>query len=167
MPIKVIACCLLIYACVQPARQPASSIVNRQDTGVNRMDTGKQLSISQGDTVYINTRCAVMVSPDSQLLEKRKKELGEEMFQTGYDDYAYYMNQCYGFFEKHHLPIIETRGSKYISFSGNKVGRAVVRTDTLEDLYNIYLFDPSGAPYLADMIMIDDEYAHYFGKDSL
>ena len=158
---------MLISACVQPARQPDSAIVNLQDTVVNRQDTGKELTIRHADTVYINTRCAVMVSPDSLLFEKRKKELGEEMFQAGYDDYAYYMNECYGFFEKHHLPVIETRGSKYISFTGNKVDRAVVRTDTLEDLYNIYLFDPSGAPYLADMIMIEDEYAHYFGKDSL
>lgn len=114
------------------------------------------------DTLIINTKSATFYTPDSLQVAKRMKEVGEENFRAGADDYMYYMHVSIDYLEKHGIPVISAKHKKYISFNMPGQPASIVKLDTLKDLWGIYLFNPGQAPHFTDILAIEDEYKAYF-----
>lgn len=114
------------------------------------------------DTLTINKKAAVFYSPDSLQIAKRKKEIGEEDFYTGADDYLSYMHLSHDFLDSVNLTILDAKNKKVLRFLSNDKSQTFIKLDTLKELWGIYLFDPNKKQKLADMTVIDEEYKDYF-----
>lgn len=114
------------------------------------------------DTLTIDTKSAVFYQPDSLQMEKRMKAVGEENFRAGADDYIYYVNTSVEYLEKQGLPVLDAKNKKYLKFvmADNKV--QLIKLDTLEELWGMYLFDPKQKPYYADITLIEEDFKNYF-----
>jgi hypothetical protein len=117
---------------------------------------------ASADTLVVNKRVAVFYEPDSIQIEKKKKKIGEENYQVGLDDYAYYINESITYLEKKELPVVETKFKKYIKFILQDGTERWIKKDTLPDMWGIFLFDPLKEPYKADEMDMEAEYEKYF-----
>jgi hypothetical protein len=52
------------------------------------------------------SKSAVIVEPSESNIEKRKKEVGEENFCIGADDYLFYHNESINFLDKQEIKIV-------------------------------------------------------------
>jgi hypothetical protein len=118
--------------------------------------------VGNADTLTIDTKAAVFFQPDSLQIEKRMKEVGESDFRAGADDYIYYINISAEYLEKQGLTVMDAKGKKYLKFVKTDKKEQVVRLDTLNDLWGMYLFDPEKKPHYADITEIEDDYKNYF-----
>jgi hypothetical protein len=109
------------------------------------------------DTVFVNDRCAVLYEPDSLQIEKAKKETGEDTFYIGTDDYLYYMNKVEEFLDSQKVKILQVKTEKYLLFRSPTELR-LVKKDTLQDLWGVFLFNPSKGIRKADIMSIETEY---------
>jgi len=132
-------------------------------------DTSPQPDIAQklqrtatSDTLTIDSRCAVFYQPDSLQIEKRVKEVGEESFRVGADDYMYYLHLAIEYLKNQKLPIINAKDMKYVQFMMADEKAELIKLDTLQDLWGMYLFTPKQAPHFTDILTIEDEYKAYF-----
>ena len=114
------------------------------------------------DTLIIDKKAAVFFQPDSIQIEKREKEIGEENFYIGADDYLFYMHTANDFLDSLKFPILEIKDKKYLWFINADKSQTIIKLDTLPELWGIYLFDPSKRPKLVDMTIIDEEYKSYY-----
>ena len=114
------------------------------------------------DTLMIDTKAAVFFQPDSLQMKKRMKEVGERDFRAGADDYIYYINISAKYLEKQGLIVMDAKGKKYLKFVKSDKKEQVVRLDTLNDLWGMYLFEPQKKPHYADIIEIENDYKNYF-----
>jgi len=119
-------------------------------------------NISVKDTLIVSATSAVFYYPDSAQIERRKKEIGEDTFYIGADDYAFYLDQCYNYFKGVELKTTEAKEVKYIKFVKADNTSTWVKLDTLPDLWGVFLFKPQKEPRLADMIAIEDDYKDYY-----
>lgn len=117
---------------------------------------------SNSDTLTIALKSAVLFQPDSLQMGKRMEKTGGNEFRQGADDYLYYMHASIDYLEKQKLPLIDAKGRKYLSFVSADGNAKIIKIDTLQDLWGIYLFDPNKKPYYADIIEIEDDYKKYF-----
>jgi hypothetical protein len=95
-------------------------------------------------------------------MEKRMKLVGEADFRAGADDYIYYVNTSAEYLEKQGLPVLAARNKKYLKFVLANRQVQIVKLDTLEELWGLYLFDPKKKPSSVDITVIEDEYKNYF-----
>ncbi len=114
------------------------------------------------DTLVVRDRVAVFYEPDTLRITKRKKEVGEQDFYTGADDYLYYMHLSREFIDSVKLPILTIKNKKFIKFISNDSSKQLVIIDTLPELWGVYFFDPSKKSKQVDIISIADEYSNYF-----
>ena len=119
---------------------------------------------SKSDTLTIDAKSAVYFQPDSLQIVERMKKVGEENFRAGMGDYIYSINISVEYLETQKLPVFDAFGKKYLKFVGSDKQSVIIKLDTLEDLWGIYLFDPKQKPYYADINMMEEEYAKYFGQ---
>ena len=114
------------------------------------------------DTLTIDRKTAVFYQPDSLQMEKRMKKVGEADFRAGADDYIYYVNTSAEYLEKEGLPVLDAKNKKYLKFVLANKRVQVIKLDTLEELWGMYLFDPKKKAYAADITIIEDEYKSYY-----
>lgn len=114
------------------------------------------------DTLIVTSKAAVFYQPDSVQIERRMKEVGEEEFRMGMDDYLFYMNESWTYLKQQGIPVVEARSKKWIKFisANNKI--QLVRLDTVPELWGVYLFDPAKSPYPADMTNMEEAYRSYY-----
>lgn len=134
---------------------------NSTDTTAQKMIISN-LQEPHQDTLIINTKAAVFISPDTIQIEKRKREVGEEDFMTGADDFLFYMNKSHEFLEKQKLKLLDIKDRKFVKFIKEDKSSISIKVDTLPALWNVYLFDPSKAPINIDMTMIEEQYKNYY-----
>lgn len=160
---------LTVFSCVTNDQKQAS----KSDTLVSSAGTtGKgdtietqeatQASPLDTDTLTIDRKAAVFYQPDSLQMDKRMKEVGEADFRAGADDYIYYINTSAEYLEKQGLPVLDAKNKKYLRFVLGDRKTQVIKLDTLEELWGMYLFDPKKKPCAADITMIEDEYKSYY-----
>ena len=142
------------------------TLISSADTTL-KVDTLKEQTALQpsplhSDTLIIDRQAAVFYQPDSFQLEKRMKEVDEADFRAGADDYIYYINTSVEYLEKEGLPVLDAKNKKYLKFVLTDKQDQVIKLDTLEELWGIYLFDPKKSVYAADMTIIEDEYKRYY-----
>lgn len=114
------------------------------------------------DTLIVNEVAAIITEPDSLQIERRKKNVGEEDFYIGADDYLYYLNQSHNFLYSVKVNTIVAKDKKFILFVGSDKSHHLIKTDTLSELWNIFFFDPKKKMKKIDMTAIEDEYKRYF-----
>jgi hypothetical protein len=118
--------------------------------------------VNNFDTLTIDQKAAVFYSPDTTQISKRKKEIGEDNFYAGADNYLNYLQTSHDFLDSVKLPILEAKDKKYLKFICRNKSQTVIKLDTLPELWGIYLFNPSKKEKLIDMTIIDEEYYSYF-----
>ena|ERR1700733_13573062 len=118
--------------------------------------------VENSDTLTIDRKAAVFYSPDSLQIEKRKKDIGEDNFYVGADDYLNYLNISENFLDSVKLPIMDAKDNKYLKFIRDNNSQTVIRLDTLPELWGIYFFDPAKKEKWVDITTIDEEYNSYF-----
>jgi sugar/nucleoside kinase (ribokinase family) len=116
------------------------------------------------DTVTITERSALFFSPDSLQIEKAKHEGPEEDFYTAADDYVYYTSEAGMYFDSVKLKSIHIQGEKVLRFVQANGTTTAFDLDTIQDLWGIYLFDPSKPPRFADILDAKEEYENYFNN---
>lgn len=114
------------------------------------------------DTLVISYQSAVIFAPDSFKINKQIKAVGEEYYRIGYDDEAGLFHEADEFFESVKLPSVFADSCNYIKFVQQNGTITIIKTDSLKDLYGLFLFDPKKPPKLADVTMAEEEYAKYF-----
>jgi hypothetical protein len=121
-----------------------------------------ETSLLEGDTLTIAKTAAVFYQPDSLQIQKRMKRVGETDFRIGMDDYIYSVNTSVEFLQKQGLPVFDAKSKKYLKFVSPGKEAQIVRLDTLQELWGMYLFDPKKKPLAVDMTVIEDEYKNYY-----
>lgn len=114
------------------------------------------------DTLTIDRKTAVFYQPDSLQMEKRMKKVGEADFRAGAHDYIYYVNTSAEYLEKEGLPVLDAKNKKYLKFVLANKRVQVIKLDTLEELWGMYLFDPKKKACAVDITIIEDEYKSYY-----
>jgi hypothetical protein len=136
-----------------------TSCINNDRAGKNLQQPA---TIDNFDTLTIDRKAAVFYSPDSIQIEKRKKEIGEDGFYVGADDYLNYLQTSQDFLDSVKLPIIDAKDKKYLKFILDDKSQTVIKLDTLPELWGIYFFNPGKKEALVNITMIYEEYNNYF-----
>ena len=116
------------------------------------------------DTITINEKAAVLYRPDTTQIDKRKKQVGEEDFYVGVDDYLFSMHTANDYLDSMKLKVFDVEGRKILRFIKKDNSQELIKLDTLPELWGVYLFEPEKRPKLVDMTSIDEEYKNYFGQ---
>jgi len=154
-----ILCSSLLFACTN--NQPAT----KQDAVTVQIDTAQpplSVDTSKPDTLIVYRKAAVFYEPDSAQIAKRKKAVGEDDFDAGVEDYAYYLNEAHDFLESARLPMLNAGSKKYLQFVSNNKSSQFIKLDTLPQLWGICFFEPGKKIKEVDMTMIETEYNNYF-----
>lgn len=122
-----------------------------------------ETSSLSGDTLTIDRKAAVFYQPDSLQIEKRMKQVGEAEFRMGMDDYIYSLNTSVEYLQKQGLPVLDAKNRKYLKFVSAGKKLQLIKLDTLQELWGMYLFDPGKKPRYADIIDIEEDYKTYYG----
>jgi outer membrane lipoprotein-sorting protein len=125
-------------------------------------DKNSTTAITNFDTLIVDKEAAVFYSPDTTQIANRKKEIGEENFYVGADDYLNYLHTSHDFLDSTKLIILDEKDKKYLKFIHSDKSQTIIKLDTLAELWGIYFFDPNKKPKLIDMTIIDEEYKSYF-----
>lgn len=160
---------LTVFSCVtndlkQETKSDAfiSSADTTQKVDTLKAQIGLQTSPLDTDTLTIDKKAAVFYQPDSLQMEKRMKQVGEADFRVGADDYIYYVNTSAEYLEKQGLRVLDAKNKKYLKFVLADKRVQVIKLDTLEEFWGMYLFDPKKNAHAADMTIIEDEYKNYY-----
>ena len=157
---------VLFVACSDNPKTTTSSNKKTQaDTTVAKQQTDSaksQVTSSNNDTLIVDKQAAVFIQPDSLKVERRKKEVGEENFFAGADDYISFMSTAAKFLYSVKLSTLDARDQNVIKFVYSDKSQKIMRLDTLSELWNIYFFDPTKKPMKVDMTIIKKEYKRYF-----
>jgi hypothetical protein len=159
---------LTLASCSDSSHQDTTSIRSTQgDTTFQTDTTHKILTASvattaNNDTLIVDKQAAVFIEPDSLRIEKRKKQIGEEDFYMGADDYLFYMNTAHEFLDSIKLTTLNAKEKKFIKFIRSDKTQQVIKLDKLPELWSIYFFDPTKKAKQVDMTLIDEEYKRYF-----
>jgi hypothetical protein len=114
------------------------------------------------DTIVIKNQTAIIIEPTDKQIEKRKKEVGEEDFYIGADDYMWYLNESTETFRKNKLNVLNIKNGKTIKFEMENGNNAILELNGEDELWQIYLFDPKLKPKKIDMTDSENEYKTYF-----
>lgn len=116
------------------------------------------------DTLTIDRKAAVFYQPDSLQIEKRIKQVGEADFRMGMDDYIFRVNISVEYLQKQGLPVLDAKNRKYLKFVSADKKFQLIKLDTLQELWGMYLFDPDKKPHYADITGIEEDYKTYYSR---
>jgi hypothetical protein len=159
---------LTLAYCADKSQQDKTSIKTSQgDTTFQNDTTRRTLTASatnsfNTDTLIVDRQAAVFIEPDSLQIEKQKKQVGEEEFYTGADDYLFSMNTAHEFIDSVKLTTFSAKDKRFIKFINSDMTHQVIRLDKLDELWSVYFFDPTKRAKQVDMTIIDEEFRSYF-----
>jgi hypothetical protein len=152
--------CIFFLCFVVSCAGDRSETNNKQDSAVSIPTPVPKTNFS--DTLVISNKSAVFYQPDSLQIEKAKQESREEDFMAGADDYIFYMNESAEYLEKKGITILNSKGRRYLKFMLYDGSMQVVKLDTIQELWGVFLFEPSQKPRQADITSIEEEYRNYY-----
>lgn len=157
----------LLFSCVLALASCAMNDNSKERSNVAHLlskveDAPPPVPPGETDTLTVDAKAAVFYQPDSLQIEARMKEVGEEDFRAGMDDYLYYLNQSWQYLEGQGLMLLDAKGKKFIKFVTTHNSIQLVRLDTVPELWGVYLFDPAKGSYHADMTTMEEEYKNYY-----
>lgn len=154
---RLIAIILLIL--ISCAKKEKNTIEIK--TTVNKTSEPIQVSSKTTDTLIINNKSAVIFEPTENSINKRKKEIGEEVFYIGADDYLFYLDQSITFLEKQEINIVQTKNNRILKFISEDKSEIIINLNSEEQIWGIYLFDPKWKPKKIDMTATEEEFKEY------
>jgi hypothetical protein len=95
-------------------------------------------------------------------MEKWKREVGVEDFETAADDWSYYLSSARSYLDSMKVPILESGHKKFLKFVKADKTPKLIKLDTLRNYWGVYLFIPAKEPKFADLLSIEDEYKSYY-----
>lgn len=128
----------------------------------NKKNDNAGISKNRIDTIVVKNQTAIIIEPTDKQIEKRKKEVGEEDFYIGADDYMWYLNESTETFRKNKLNVLNIKNGKTIKFEMENGNNAILELNGEDELWQIYLFDPKLKPKKIDMTDSENEYKTYF-----
>jgi hypothetical protein len=128
----------------------------------NKKNDNAEISKNRIDTIVVKNQTAIIIEPTDKQIEKRKKEVGEEDFYIGADDYMWYLNESTETFRKNKLNVLNIKNGKTIKFEMENGNNAILELNGEDELWQIYLFDPKLKPKKIDMTDSENEYKTYF-----
>lgn len=158
---------LVFTACANNSHQEKANNDYPADTAskTNATQSATPTTISlNNDTLVVDRQAAVFIEPDSIRIEKQKKQVAEEVFYTGADDYVFYMSIAHAFLDSVKLTTLNTKDKKFVKFVRADKAEQLIDIDKLPELWSIYFFDPAKKAKQINMTMIDDEYKNYFAQ---
>ena len=116
------------------------------------------------DTLTVSGPAAVLFHPDSVRLMEWKAEKEADDFFILADDAQWYTAKSRTFLKEKGLLTIDTdqRCISFVQENGNKIH---LRTDTLEPVWGLILFDGLKEPLVTYPVEAEIEYQQYFGFD--
>lgn len=151
----------ILSGCSSETRKDKEKAPQAEIDGINQSGMVKE-PILNADTLVIDKKAAVFYQPDTIQIEIRKKEIGEDKFMIGADDYLYSMHIAYNFIDSARLTMLDAKGKRFLKFVTADKSQQIIKLDTLPELWGLFLFDPIKKPKLVDMTIIDEEYKSYF-----
>lgn len=128
----------------------------------NKKNDNAEISKNRIDTIVVKNQTAIIIEPTDKQIEKRKKEVGDEDFYIGADDYMWYLNESTETFRKNKLNVLSIKNGKTIKFEMENGNNAILELNGEDELWQIYLFDPKLKPKKIDMTDSENEYKTYF-----
>jgi hypothetical protein len=128
----------------------------------NKKNDNAEISKNRIDTILVKNQTAIIIEPTDKQIEKRKKEVGEEDFYIGADDYMWYLNQSTETFRINKLNVLKIKNGKTIKFEMENGNNAILELNGEDELWQIYLFDPKLKPKKIDITDSENEYKNYF-----
>lgn len=128
----------------------------------NKKNDNAEISKNRIDTIVVKNQTAIIIEPTDKQIEKRKKEVGEEDFYIGADDYMWYLNESTETFRKNKLNVLNIKNGKTIKFEMENGNNAILELNGEDELWQIYLFAPKLKPKKIDMTDSENEYKTYF-----
>ena len=141
-------------------QESAKSTSNKKIENRKVENTGTTKNVT--DTITVKSPLAIIIEPTDKQIEKRKKEVGEEDFYIGADDYMFYLNESTKTFNKNKLKVLNIKNDKIIKFEMETGNNAILELNGEDELWKIYLFDPKLKPKKIDMTDSENEYKKYF-----
>jgi len=151
-----------------------NQIVNHKEDNLNSVTTipekkvankktdNAEISKNNIDTLVIKNQTAIIIEPTDKQIENGKKEVGEEDFYIGADDYVWYLNEFTATFRKNKLNVLNIKNGKIIKFEMENGNNAILKLNGKEQLWQIYLFDPKLKSKKIDKTDSENEYKTYF-----
>lgn len=128
----------------------------------NKKNDHAEISKNINDTIVIKNQTAIIIEPTEKQIEKRKKEVGDEVFYIGADDYMWYLNESAETFHNNKLNVLNIKNGKIIKFEMENGNNLILESNAEDELWQIYLFDPKLKPKKIDMTDSENEYKTYF-----
>lgn len=128
----------------------------------NKKNDHAEISKNINDTIVIKNQTAIIIEPTEKQIEKRKKEVGDEVFYIGADDYMWYLNESTETFHNNKLNVLNIKNGKIIKFEMENGNNSILESNAEDELWQIYLFDPKLKPKKIDMTDSENEYKTYF-----
>jgi hypothetical protein len=128
----------------------------------NKKNDNAEISKNRIDPIVVKNQSAIIIEPTDKQIEKRKKEVGEEDFYIGADDYMWYLNESTETFRKNKLNVLNIKNGKTIKFEMENGNNAILELNGEDELWQIYLFNPKLKPKKIDMTDSENEYKTYF-----
>ena len=151
-PFTALVVILFISCSSRPGQNPSvdtTQISNHiHDDSTFRQDS-TIVKTSFGDTLVVNHSCAVFYIRESSQAEKRH-------------DNAFYLDHAAEFLKKQKVKILRAEDKKYILFKSQGNVSKIIKTDTLEKLGNVYLFDPHKGLIKANVAYIERDFNQLF-----
>lgn len=138
-----------------------SKILDKKIIVSKKKKANDLLSKIINDTVIIESKCAVIYEPTQKYIEKSKKNIGEENFYVGADDFLFYISETNEYLESKNIKIVTTENDKILKFISNDKRVTIIKTDLEKEMFGIYLFDPKQTPKKINITAISDEFESY------
>ena len=123
---------------------------------------------SYSDTIKITSSAAVFYSPDSIQLEKIKAITDTMIFEGTMHDCFYQVRNSRNILNRSykHIPIIEVKNARYITFEKITGEKEYVDLDTQNDPCGLFIFNGRESHKRVDMTNVDTELGFYFSNRS-
>ncbi len=156
-------CLLVIISCNENKKEVEKNFASdiQNSIATKSIESKVLLANMNKDTLVINSKCALVYEPTEKNIEKRKKEVGEEDFYVGADDFLYYINESTEFLKSKNVTIVTTENDKKLKFILNDGSVVIKNLDLEKDIFGIYLFDTKSEPKKIDIVSTKEEYETY------
>lgn len=155
-----------IISCNQTVNQKDDNLKSVTTVSEKKIENKKndhaEISKNINDTIVIKNQTAIIIEPTEKQIEKRKKEVGDEVFYIGADDYMWYLNESTETFHNNKLNVLNIKNGKIIKFEMENGNNSILESNAEDELWQIYLFDPKLKPKKIDMTDSENEYKTYF-----
>ncbi|HJS01701.1 MAG TPA: hypothetical protein VJ780_12280 [Flavobacterium sp.] len=160
--ILILCCFLIIVSCNENKKKVVEKSNIVKSIVVSKFNSSNNLIPKvNSDTLIIKSKCAIIYESTEKNIEKRKKEIGEEKFYLGADDFLFYLNEANEYLESKEIKIITTENDKILKFVSDNKKVTIINLDLEKDMVGVYLFNSKQAPKKINIMDISDEFESY------